>query len=229
MNPLLNNFFDIIKAINETQATDKFVIIGSWAYWVYNNYLFKNKIAAESLHTTDIDIFISRNTRFPNKIEIIPLLENHGFKWFRSLTSEIDKFEREDFKIEFLTEMKSKGVEKNFPFRAIGLNAITIRYLELLNENYIKIKINDLDITLPDPINYALHKLLIAQLRKTNPKTNINKKEKDIRQGLDIMTKVEISKVQDRYSKLPKKWKQKILKSISESERPILISLFENK
>jgi hypothetical protein len=228
MKQLLNNFFDIIQIINELKVYDKFVIIGSWAYWLYNNYIFKNKVSAESLHTTDIDIFISRQTRFSENIQIVPLLEKQGFKWFKSIITEIDKFQREDFKVEFLTEMKGQGIEKNYQFKEIGLNAITLRYLNLLNKNLFQTKINNLFITLPNPINFALHKLLIAQMRKIDNETKKSKKEKDISQGIDVISKLDIKKVQYEYSLLPKKWKSKILKSILESERPILKVFFEN-
>lgn len=168
MNQLLNRFNEILKVINEFELTDNLIIIGSWAYYIYQNYVFKDKILPESLKTLDVDILISRNTKFnkAKKLNMINILEKLDYCWYQKLDSEVDKFQKADFEIEFLTETKSKGLEKKYYFENIGINAKTIKYLNLLSENKIKLSINDFQVSVPPPLNYSLHKLLIAQLLK---------------------------------------------------------------
>ena len=223
MNQLLSRFNEILKIINETGLSDKLVIIGSWAYWIYQNYVFNEKISPVTLRTMDIDIFVSRNFKFTEEISLSAIFEKQGYRWFRSLNSEVDKFEKSDFKIEFLTESKGRGIENNFRIKGIGVNAITIRYLDLLNEGYMKVKIEDMKVSLPYPVNYALHKLIVAQLRHTNRTTQTSKKEKDISQGVGILTKLNKDEVKKKLNSLPKKWQTKIIQSIEDSGNTLLL------
>ena len=177
----------------------------------------------------DIDIFVSRNFKFTEEISLSAIFEKQGYRWFRSLNSEVDKFEKSDFKIEFLTESKGPGLESNFKIKGIGVNAITIRYLDILNEGYIKVKIKDMEVSLPYPVNYALHKLIVAQLRHTNQATQTSKKEKDISQGIGILIKLDKDEIKNKLNSLPKKWKQKILLSIEESGNALLIRQFKSE
>lgn len=228
MRQLLNRFKEVLRVITDTGLNDKLVIVGSWAYWIYQNYLFKTKVLPESLRTTDVDIFIPRHTKFSKKLSLISVFEKEGYRWRRALNDNIDKLEKEDFKIEFLTELKGKGVERTASIKGIGINAIPIRYLTLLSDDIQKIKLyNKYIVNVPAPLDYALHKLLIAQERQVNRQTGVSKKSKDIEQGSEIIMKLDIKEVLKKYNSLPKKWKQKILQSIEESDNPLLTYRFK--
>ena len=47
----LEQFNKIIDFLNQHNLQDKVIIVGSWAYYIYKNYYFKDKYSAEALRT----------------------------------------------------------------------------------------------------------------------------------------------------------------------------------
>jgi hypothetical protein len=88
---------------------------------------------------------------------------------------------------------------------------------------------DNLEILLPNPVNFCMHKLLIASRRKS-----LDKNLKDLEQALYTSTIVSDNVLSMLYDSLPKTWRQKILVTLehartelpllkSESERLLLI------
>ncbi len=143
-----------------------------------------------------------------NKIALIDKLENIGFR--TGFNNDGSFYIRNaEIKIEFLSPEHGRGFRKSFYIKNLTLRTIPIRYLEILLENRIMVKERNIEIAIPAPLNFSLHKLLIAQLRK-----NKDKIEKDIIQAIFTIEAVELKKFKSRFLKLPKKAKNYIINSL---------------
>lgn len=67
--------------------------------------------------------------------------------------------------IEFLVSEKGKGLDQPYPLLQLGINAQALRFLELLAQNILQLKVEGILVNLPHPANFALHKLIIFQKR----------------------------------------------------------------
>jgi len=125
-----------------------------------------------------------------------------------------------DLMVEFLVVEKGKGSDKPYPLAQLGINAIGLRFLSFLTLNTIRVKVDKMELILPHPANFALHKLIVAQRRK-----NKDKKEKDHAAALNVIKalikKKESKKLRKAFNSVPVKWQGKIvkeLKAVTEDE-----------
>jgi hypothetical protein len=215
MKTLLSRFKSIIEILNQNDLQDKVILIGSWAYYVYQNYLFKNKTTPQSLRTMDLDLFVSRYMRLKSSVNLIEKFEEKGFVWNREMRVEIDRFDDGDFKVDLLTEAKGKADEKKgIKIKNLGVQCSSVRFWELLTSKTIIQKLDKkISITIPQPENYILHKLLIAQRRPKTERGQL-KKVKDITQAMTIIDNVPIENIKVLFKKQFPKWKKMIKQSL---------------
>lgn len=143
---------------------------------------------------------------------------------FRGMQGYLE-LEHPDLIIEFLVPEIGRGTRKPYKLDNLSINAQALRYLTFLSENTITLKVNNFSVTLPHPVNFALHKLIILQRR-----TNKEKAAKDLHSAINLLKILirnkEIAMLQAVYKKLPSKWKSSILKSLREADEADLLNLF---
>lgn len=85
-------------------------------------------------------------------------------------------------------------------------------------------EIEDFSITLPHPIHYALHKLIIGHRRQKEDKAL-----KDRQSGIDILNaliqKGEADAIKKVFQALPNKWQSKIKSSLEKAEETHILEL----
>ena len=121
--------------------------------------------------------------------------------------------------VEFLVPEKGKGQDKPVQVPQLAINAQSLRFLNLITEGTIEIESKGLNLKLPHPIRFALHKIIVSQ-RRSKP----DKAVKDMEAGISLLKilikqgqRNEILKVLDS---LPAKWKKKIRTGIEKSGEP---------
>lgn len=105
------------------------------------------------------------------------------------------------------------------------MNAVALRFLTFLSANTIKVKVEDFYVTLPHPVNFALHKLIIFQRRLKQDKAT---KDRNIAIEIlkSLIEKGESSVIKQSFNSIPKKWQNKIIKGLDKIEdRDILVIL----
>lgn len=197
---------DILKVFDDNELWNEGVeLIGSWCFDLYQKHFNVEKYP---LKTIDIDFLIPFPYRGRNKIALIDKLEDIGFR--TGFNNDGSLYLRNaEIKIEFLSPEYGRGSRKAFYIKNLTLSTIPIRYLEILLENRVMVKEGNIEIAIPAPLNFSLHKLLIAQRRK-----NKDKKEKDIIQAIFTLESVNLKKFKDRFLELPKKSKNYIINSL---------------
>ncbi len=208
-----NEFNKIIQIILDNDLSKKIILIGSWAYYLYCTKLFSKQIEVSTLRTTDIDFYIPRHLRMDKNINVCRILKENGYEHTKDIDG-YDRFFSQDFNIEFITDEIGAGSNKPYHLKKLNLEVVQLRYTNLLSQNIIEIPFaKNQIIKVPQPENFALHKLIIANLRKNKAKT-----EKDIQQGIDIIKILiqikQFQKITELYKQLHKKWRDRIDKSL---------------
>jgi len=103
-------------------------------------------------------------TKLKDKIDLPELLKDLGFVIDFSPKDAL-RLVHPELIIDFLVPERWKGDDNPYPMPQLGLNAQKLRFLEVLLENPLKIKVEDFMLTLPHPAAFALQKLIISWRR----------------------------------------------------------------
>ena len=131
---MLKIISNILKVFEDNQLFDEGVeLIGSWCFMLYQKHLGAKKFP---LKTQDIDFLIPTPYRGKPHTDLINQLEQLGF---------ISDFHRDgslflwnaELKIEFITPEKGRGSDNSIKIKKLGLNAIPLRFVNLLIKNPI--------------------------------------------------------------------------------------------
>ena len=91
----------------------------------------------------------------------------------------------------------------------MGLNAQALRFLDFLAQNTITAQVDDVEVTLPHPANFALHKLLVLSRRPT-PEKQAKDKEAAVRILRVLLEKGEEALVRSAFNTMPPKWQTRV-------------------
>jgi hypothetical protein len=215
---------ETLRRFNKSGILDEFILIGSWCTLFYREFYPDSTVS--TLKTRDIDILINSPSKIKHNVDIPKILNALGY--IESIDSNgYLKLIHPELIIEFLVPEKGKGSEKPYNIPKLGINAVALRYLSLLSENIIKIKIDNFYINLPHPVNFAFHKIIISNKRKIKEKV-----QKDLITAQQILNDFikngDEKTIKDVYSTLFPKWKKKILSSLNNTNNITLINLLEN-
>ncbi len=104
------------------------------------------------------------------------------------------------------------------------MNAVALRFLSLLTDNIIKIKVEDFNISVPHPANFALHKLIIFQRRFKEDKAI-----KDRNAAIEILrvliNKGETAIIKNIFNSMIPKWQKKIIKGLEEIKQKEILDI----
>ena len=175
-----------------------------------------------AIKTRDIDFLVSKPAHIKHNVNIPDLLKDLGFVTIFKGDEGYIKLDHPDLILEFLVPEKGKGIDKPFPLPKLGVNATTLRFLDLLTRSTIKVRIEDLSITLPHPANFALHKLIISQRRPQEEKAV---KDRDTATEVlkALISKGEADRVRKVFDSLFKKWQTKIIRGIEKAKEEAIL------
>jgi len=201
---------NILKIFDNYELWDEGVeLIGSWCFELYQKNFNVRKYP---LKTVDIDFLVPYPYRGRTKVNLVEKFEQIGFRVnFNSDGSFY--LTNGEMRIDFLSPELGRSCDKVFLIKNLSLKTIPLRYMDILLKDKVSIKEGDLNISIPSPLNFSLHKLLIAQRRKDK-----SKKIKDIEQAIFTLEVVDPEKFKDEFLKLPNKAKRYILKSLEEAK-----------
>ena len=217
---------EILRRFHKAGILDDLILIGSWCIYFYKEY-FSNisYIDQTTIRTRDIDFLIDKPAKLKHTVNIPELLKDLGFVTIFKGREGYLKLDHPDLMLEFLVPEKGKGTDKPVPLTKLGMNAIALRFLNLLTENIIKIKVEDFNISVPHPVNFALHKLIIFQRRLKEDKA-----AKDRNAAIKILraliTKGEVVTIKHVFNSMLPKWQKKVIKGLEEAKERDILSIF---
>jgi hypothetical protein len=212
----------ILKVFHDNNIFNEGVeLIGSWCFQLYQKYLGAKSFP---LRTQDIDFLIPHPYRGGEHKDFINKLEELGFTCDFNNDGSLYLWNSE-LKIEFITPQKGRGIERTIKVKELGISAIPLRFVSILLDNPITVKEGDINILIPNPVNFCIHKLIIASRRK-----KIEKSLKDLQQAIYTSVITDSEETRKLFDSLPKKWKQAILLMLerAKEELPLLLDDIEN-
>lgn len=215
-----NLFLKILHRLNKEDVLRDIILIGGWCPLVYKEY-FGDAVEISLQRTADLDFLIPNPPRIHKDVDVSLIFEELGFDRKVSLLDGYEKFVHPDLEIEFLTPERGKGREKPYVIDKLHINALGLRYLDLIQSHIMKTSFNGISITVPEPAAYVLHKFIVSNKRKI-----LFKKEKDIvtakQLGEFLLEKADQRKKMQRiYLSMPDKWKKDLMKIVKDSSEKI--------
>jgi hypothetical protein len=160
---------------------DGIELIGSWSFLLYQRHLGVRPLP---LRTQDVDFLLPWPYPSARVVDLAAALGGLGFTR-HAATNGTTYFAHPDLKIEFLVPERGKGGLDSRLVRPLGINAIPLRFLDMLLKDSITITESGIPVRVPNPLNYCLHKLIIAQRRLGKNRTA--KREKDIQHAAYVL------------------------------------------
>ena len=216
---------EILRRFHKAGILDDLILIGSWCVYFYKEY-FNNTpyIDQTTIRTRDIDFLIDKPAKLKHAVNIPELLKDLGFVTIFKGREGYLKLDHPDLMLEFLVPEKGKSIDKPVPLTKLGMNAVALRFLNMLTENIIKIKVEDFNISVPHPVNFALHKLIIFQRRLKEDKA-----AKDRNVAIEILRaliiKGETVTIKHVFNFMIPKWQKKVIKGLEEAKERDILSI----
>jgi hypothetical protein len=216
---------EVLRRMKREGILDKIMLAGSWCVILYEDY-FKGKSILPVLRTRDLKFLFPVPFNLDRKTDLYDLLKDLGFVLDFKGEQGYIIFQHPDLILEFLVPARGKGSVKPFPLKQLGINAQAMRFMDALARNPIQMQFNDVTVTLPHPIDFALHKLLIAGRRKDKEKA-----EKDRAQAIALLIALnasgEIEDIRKVFDTMPKSWRKTIRRELLGLGEEQLIELIE--
>ena len=206
--------YSVLKELHDEGMLDKCVLIGSWCQDFYRQK-FENSFQIPLATTTDADLLIPK--RIKNHVDVAGIMKKVGFEIDFDNMSGLMIFCKKDFKFEFLTDVGAKSEQTIHKFPNLKINAQELRYMTIpQNYNYIQ-KFRDIQIRLPEPEAFALHKIIVSARRK-----NLAKRDKDITAVAGLLkyfaTKEQhIKRLHEIYNEMIPAWRKTIDAALEKS------------
>jgi hypothetical protein len=216
---------EVLRRMKREGILDKIMLAGSWCVILYEDY-FKGKSILPVIRTRDLEFLFPVPLNLDRKTDLYDLLKDLGFVLDFKGEQGYIIFQHPDLILEFLVPARGKGSVKPFPLKQLGINAQALRFMDALPRNPIQTQFNDVTVTLPHPIDFALHKLLIAGRRKDKEKA-----EKDRAQAIALLIALnasgEIENIRKVFDTMPKSWRKTIRRELLGLGEEQLIELIE--
>jgi len=214
---------EVLRRLEESGILKDVMLIGSWCIPFYKDY-FGSVQYSTAIKTRDVDFLVPIPSKAKIKTDIPKLLKDLGFIINFKGSEGYIQLEHSDLIIEFLVPEKGRASNKPYELPQFGLNAQPLRFLDLLLRDTIKVHIKGIDVTLPHPANFAIHKLIIFQRRSKEDKAN-----KDRKAAIDIINalinKGEAMAVNRVFNSITPRWQKKIIKGLEEAKEKNILSI----
>lgn len=216
----------VLKRFQSAGILDRLVLIGSWCFYFYRHGSGLKDLPA--LRTTDVDFLVPRPFRFEKVTDIPAILEELGFAPTFHGMSGLAVYDHPELRVEFLVPEIGRGSSEPVAIPGLHVKAQGIRFLNFLSAHVITIMYHDLAVRVPEPVVFALHKLIVSSRR-----TKKDKREKDLAAAIGVLeflfkdTK-EKERAKAILAKLPAKWRKTIL-SVSAKHFPALNECYKER
>jgi len=187
---------------------DGIELIGSWSFLLYQRHC---GAPSYPLRTQDVDFLVPRIYPQREAVDLPGALAPMGFHVDFAPHGAIS-FIHPDLKIEFLTPDRGKGDRPTLNIKPLGIKAVQLRFLDMLFDRPLIVREGSVSVRIPNPMNFCLHKLIISR-RRSRP----DKAQKDLEQVVHLLPILDPVEFRSEVAKLPKKWREMILKSLARS------------
>ncbi len=216
---------EVLRRLDRAGVLKHVVLVGSWCTLLYREY-FSSQAYTPSLKTRDIDLLVPRPSALGSRINVADLLKDLGFVVGFAGREGYIRLEHPQLIIEFLVPERGRPSDKPFPLPKLGLNAQALRFLDFLAQNTITARLDDIEVTLPHPANFALHKLLVLSRRPTREKRTRDK-EAAMKILRTLMSKGEETLMRSVFSAMPPRWQTKVKAQLADPSDKMILDILQ--
>lgn len=157
-------FWKFIKLLYDNDILEHVEVVGSWCEYLYAQSGYLPGFTA-NLRTLDID-FLIKNMRKPSKkVSLASIAADNGYTIDHDTLTGTTKIYTPDLmEIEFLIEQKGAATTPVLETN-IGVNAQALHHIGILKTFSVNINMFGMDITVPTPEAYVIHKIVINEQR----------------------------------------------------------------
>jgi len=156
----------LLSVLRSLQAHDvlrHFVLVGSWCLTIYRQ-LYQENATIPATRTMDADILVPRRLPPGVNLDIHQLMESNGFITETDYPNGFHRFIHPDLNFEFLTNAGATSDTSVHRFQQLGITVQELRYMNIPLQYPMTVPIEDIEITVPEPEAFALHKIIVSGL-----------------------------------------------------------------
>lgn len=194
-----DSFLRFVKLLNDHKCLSHVILIGSWAEFLYQQTgLLKG--FEPNIKTLEVDFLLKKLRKPAVPVNLTDLAKSKGYLVESDyLTGATKIYDKRGVEIEFLINKVGAGTEATLKTN-LGVTAQSLRHMSILLANAVTISFYNMEITVPKPEAYLLHKMII------NREHGI-KQEKDRQAILRLWHYIEPNLYQEIYNTLSRKEK----------------------
>lgn len=204
---------EVLRRLNKADVLNNIILIGSWCLPFYKDYFTGLKYAS-SVKTRDIDFLIPVPSSIKSRVDLANLFKDLGFVVGFKGSRGYMRLEHPDLIIELLVPEKGRGIDRPYPLPQLGLNAQALRFLGLITLKTISVKIENIEVTLPHPACFALHKLIISARRRDRDK-KLKDKETALQLLKTLIDKGDSVVIIEIFNLMLQSWQKKVIKELT--------------
>ncbi len=177
-----SDFFRVIlEALDRGGALRNLTLVGSWCLVLYQYHFESKEIPV--YRTLDVDFLVSRPVNIVDKVSVPAILRELGFDLLGNSFGQT-KFVHPKLDVDFVIPELGAGQTKSIEVAQFGIDAVPLRYLQMLQDSTMRIPFGSTVVRLPEPAAFVLHKYILSTVR-------IKKPEKSAK---DLLTAQELSR-----------------------------------
>ncbi|GAI80760.1 unnamed protein product, partial [marine sediment metagenome] len=181
---------------------------------------FSNAQEITLLRTLDIDFLIPNPPKIHKDVNIPEILDTLDFIPSHDYLTGYTKYVHPELELEFLIAELGRGKgNKPYEIPKLHINAQGLRFLNLLQWYTIKIKYKNMNVIVPEPAAYVLHKFIIYERR-----LNKEKQKRDLLSAKGIgefllQNRTQQKKITEIFNSLPNKWQKLVLRNLKDNSK----------
>lgn len=197
----------LLSSLSSTGFFSHGLMAGSWVFSVYREVFEIDYY----LKTFDIDFVVDvLSSTKGDYIDLEKVLTDLGYIPLTDYQTGLQKFSKEGFEVEFLVHRKGGKEKDKEDVKHYNITAMPLPFIDMLFNSAITVKLKNYQIRIPCPESLFLHKLIIAQRRRS-----LAKKENDLAQCKVLITELNMEKLNNivRSFKFSSKTRKSIITS----------------
>ncbi|MCB1197266.1 MAG: hypothetical protein KDK51_02765 [Deltaproteobacteria bacterium] len=212
MKSIENHVESVLEDFEKIGILQDVLFIGAWARYFYKEHFKSETDYYPRLATKDLDILLPKEKAKQSlQIDLHQKLLEFGYQ-HQIFRNSLIKYYKNELELEFL--LPTHGSKRIVSVKALNIKAQQLPYLEMLWESPIHIRYGKYQVSIPDPYDFVVHKLIISSSRSVR-----QTKLQDIRDAEEVLVVLmqekgfesKLSRVCIKYTK-NKKAKSKVLK-----------------
>jgi len=150
-------FYNLLGTFKRLGLLDDLILVGGWCH-IYYRVHFNDPLPDSPVTPPEADFLILNPNKARPDVDVPLALEAMGFHTQHAIGQ--TKYVHETLEVGFLAEKKGKSEEEAWQVRPLKLGAMTMRYLDFLQEHVIEVKHDGFTVKVPEPAAFILHKFL---------------------------------------------------------------------